>query len=217
MSDINPTPVPPALPTPDQPPEAPPAPGTRDNRGSIVVGGILIVIGAVFLFVNVFRIDFGEIWPIIFFIIGAGFYLPVLLMPRDRRNLAGLLIPGTILFGLGAIFFYNILADNWGSWAYIWTLIPASVGLGLLLAARVGRLGRRHDEGGLLDVRHQHRRVPDSGRVLWWRQRRPHRRHPAHRAGRVPADSIAPAVKQPGMSTPISDLPHCTAPATFSQ
>jgi hypothetical protein len=88
-----------------------------------------IVIGAIFLFVNVFHIDFGQIWPIIFYIIGAGFYLPVLLMPRDRRNLSSLLIPGTILFGLGTIFFYNIFADDWGSWAYIWTLIPASVGL----------------------------------------------------------------------------------------
>ena len=145
MSDTNPTPVPPALPTPppapDQPPEMPPASGTRDSRGSIVVGGILVVIGAIFLFVNVFRVNFGDVWPVIFFIIGAGFYLPVLLMPRERRNLAGLLIPGTILFGLGAIFFYNILADNWGSWAYIWTLIPAAVGLGLLLAARVGDWG----------------------------------------------------------------------------
>jgi len=145
MSDTNPTPVPPALPTPppapDQPPVMPPASGTRDSRGSIVVGGILVVIGAIFLFVNVFRVNFGDVWPVIFFIIGAGFYLPVLLMPRERRNLAGLLIPGTILFGLGAIFFYNILADNWGSWAYIWTLIPAAVGLGLLLAARVGDWG----------------------------------------------------------------------------
>ena len=145
MSDTNPTPVPPELPTPpamEQPPVTPPPPaGTSDNRGSIVVGGILVLIGAIFLFVNVFRIDFGEIWPIIFFIIGAGFYLPVLLMPRDRQNLAGLLIPGTILFGLGAIFFYNILADDWESWAYIWALIPAAVGLGLLLAARVGDWG----------------------------------------------------------------------------
>jgi hypothetical protein len=149
MSDINPTPSSPTSPTPPpamvQPPVAtpPPAPevSTSDNRGSVVVGGILILIGAIFLFVNVFHINFGEIWPIIFFIIGAGFYLPVLLLPRDRGNLAGLLIPGTILFGLGAIFFYNTFTDNWGSWAYIWALIPASVGLGLLLAARVGNWG----------------------------------------------------------------------------
>jgi hypothetical protein len=124
-------------------PTPPPIPTFNfdEKRGSVVVGGILIVVGAIFLFVNVFRIDFGRIWPIIFFIIGAGFYLPVLLMPRDRRNLSSFLIPGTILFGLGTIFFYNIFADNWGSWAYIWTLIPASVGLGLLLAARVGDWG----------------------------------------------------------------------------
>ena len=146
MSDTDPTSTLPAPPAPppatEQPPVMPsPASGTRDNRGSIVVGGILILIGAIFLFVNVFQINFGQIWPIIFFIIGAGFYLPVLLMPNERQNLAGLLIPGTILFGLGAIFFYNIFTDNWGSWAYIWALIPASVGLGLLLAARVGHWG----------------------------------------------------------------------------
>jgi hypothetical protein len=150
MSDLNPTPAdptpPPTTPPPAmvQPPVSiPPVPevSTSDNRGSVVAGGILILIGAIFLFVNVFRIDFGQIWPIIFFIIGAGFYLPVLLLPRDRGNLAGLLIPGTILFGLGAIFFYNIFTDSWGSWAYIWALIPASVGLGLLFAARVGNWG----------------------------------------------------------------------------
>src|SRR5512135_1408341 len=141
MSDTHQPSLTPPLPPTVQTPPPVPAVHLDEKRGSIVVGGILILIGAIFLFVNVFRIDFGEIWPIIFFIIGAGFYLPVLLMPRDRRNLAGLLIPGTILFGLGAIFFYNVLADNWGSWAYIWTLIPASVGLGLLLAARVGDWG----------------------------------------------------------------------------
>ena len=146
MNDVNPTSTSPTPPTPppalEQPPLTPPTPAHLDEkRGSIVVGGILILIGAIFLFVNVFRVDFGKIWPIIFFIIGAGFYLPVLLMPRDRQSLSALLIPGTILFGLGTIFFYNVLTNNWGSWAYIWALIPASVGLGLLFAARVGHWG----------------------------------------------------------------------------
>src|SRR5512144_1345104 len=131
MSDANPTSTPPTSPAPppalEQPPLTPTMPASPplqpvppvhldEKRGSIVVGGIL-------------------------FLIGAGFYLPVLLMARDRQNLAGLLIPGTILFGLGTIFFYNIFTDNWGAWAYIWTLIPASVGLGLLFAARVGHWG----------------------------------------------------------------------------
>jgi hypothetical protein len=144
MNDTNSISTPPTPPAPAQPPlVAPPTSvaSTSDTRASVVIGGILIVLGGIFLALNVFRIDFGQVWPIIFFIIGAGFYLPVLLMPHDRQNLAGLLIPGTILFGLGTIFFYNIFSDNWGSWAYIWALIPASVGLGLLLAARVGNWG----------------------------------------------------------------------------
>ncbi len=155
MSDPNPTSTPPVPPTPppamSQPPfVTPPASvlSTSSSRDSIVAGGILIIIGAIFLFINVFHVNFGQVWPIIFFIIGAGFYLPVLLMPRERVNLAGLLIPGTILFGLGAIFFFNIITGNWGSWAYIWTLIPASVGLGLLFAARVGHWGSETMKGG---------------------------------------------------------------------
>jgi hypothetical protein len=138
MNDTNSTSLPPAPPTPPAPPAQVDA---GNSQTSIVIGGVLIILGGIFLALNVFHIDFGQIWPIIFFIIGAGFYLPVLLMPRDRQNLAGLLVPGTILFGLGTIFFYNTFTNNWGSWAYIWTLIPASVGLGLLIAARVGNWG----------------------------------------------------------------------------
>ena len=144
MNDTNSTSTSPTPPSPIPPPLVPPPvseASMSNGRTSVVVGGILILIGAIFLFVNMFHINFGQVWPIIFFIIGAGFYLPVLLLARDRQNLAGLLVPGTIMFGLGVIFFYNILAANWGSWAYIWTLIPASVGLGLLLAARVGQWG----------------------------------------------------------------------------
>ena len=124
-------------------PAAPPAASgaTSDPRGSIIAGSILVLLGAIFLAFNVLRIDLGRVWPIIFFFIGAGLCLPVLLMPKDRRNLAGLLIPSTFLFALGLIFFYNTLTDNWASWAYIWALIPASVGLGLMLAGRVGQWG----------------------------------------------------------------------------
>jgi hypothetical protein len=114
---------------------------TVDSRGSVVAGAILILIGAAFLAFNVLRIDFGQVWPIIFFFIAAGFYLPVLLSTRNRAEMAGLLIPGTILAGLGVIFFYNTFTNDWGSWAYIWAFIPASVGLGLLIAARVGHWG----------------------------------------------------------------------------
>ena len=100
---------------------------------------ILIGLGILFLAVNFLDIDLGRVWPLIFFVIGAGFYTPVLLMPQARAGLAALFIPGTIMIGLGVIFLYNTLTGDWGSWAYAWSLIPAFVGIGLILASRFGR------------------------------------------------------------------------------
>jgi hypothetical protein len=109
-----------------------------DNRPSSVVAVILIGLGILFLAVNFLDIDLGRVWPLIFFVIGAGFYTPALLMPQARAGLAALFIPGTIMIGLGVIFFYNTLTGDWGSWAYAWSLIPAFVGIGLILASRFG-------------------------------------------------------------------------------
>ena len=110
-----------------------------DNRPSSVVAAILIGLGLLFLAFNFLDIDLGRVWPLIFFVIGAGFYMPALLRPQARAGLAALFVPGTIMIGLGVIFMYNTLTDDWGSWAYAWTLIPAFVGLGLIFAARLGR------------------------------------------------------------------------------
>jgi hypothetical protein len=83
----------------------------------------------------------GRTWPVIFFLIALGFYLPPILWPSARQGLAALFIPGSILVALGLIFFYNTLTDDWASWAYAWTLIPGGVGLGLALASRYGGWG----------------------------------------------------------------------------
>ena len=111
------------------------------NRAATVTAVLLIGLGILFLAINLLGLDFSRIWPIIFLIIAAGFYLPVFFAPVAREGLAALFIPGTIMLGLGLIFFYNTLFDDWGSWAYIWTLIPASVGVGLVLAAKAGGWG----------------------------------------------------------------------------
>ena len=109
-----------------------------DNRPSSIVAAILIGLGLLFLAFNFLDMDLGKVWPLIFFVIGAGFYVPVLVMPQARAGLAALFVPGTIMIGLGLIFMYNTLTDDWGSWAYAWALIPAFVGIGLILASRLG-------------------------------------------------------------------------------
>lgn len=108
------------------------------QRMPTMIAAVLIGLGILFLAVNVLGINFGRVWPLIFFVLGAGFYVPIVLLPEARGALAALIIPGTILIGLGLIFFYNTLTDDWDSWAYVWALIPAFVGLGLMLAARIG-------------------------------------------------------------------------------
>jgi len=113
------------------------------DRSSTVVAIVLIGLGVLFLaFNNIPGLDIGKTWPIIFFLIAAGFYLPPIVWPSERKALAALFIPGSVIVALGLIFFYNTLTDDWASWAYAWTLIPGGVGLGLALAARFGEWGR---------------------------------------------------------------------------
>jgi len=115
------------------------------NRGSLIAGIGLILLGGLFIGFN-FIEGFGikQTWPMILIVAGFGFCLPALAWPDSRKGLAGLFIPGTILFVLGAIFLFNTLTyvsprqNTWNIWAFAWILIPASVGLGMMLAAKVG-------------------------------------------------------------------------------
>lgn len=109
------------------------------NRGSLIAGIGLIVLGALFVVFNLIpKFTIKETWPIVFFVIAFAFCLPSLAWPESKKGLAALLIPGAIFFGLGVLFLYNTLSNNWAVWAYAWILIPASVGLGLMLAGKVG-------------------------------------------------------------------------------
>jgi hypothetical protein len=120
------------------------------NRGTIVVGTFLIAIGAIFLILNLIPgLNAGLTWPIIFFILAAGFFLPAFLWTNAQRGLSGLFIPGAILLVLGLIFTYDVVTQDWVSWAYAWLLIPGSVGLGLWLGSTVGGWGKSATQTGL--------------------------------------------------------------------
>ncbi len=109
-------------------------------RAIVAVG--LISVGLLFLLFNLIPgFDTTLIWPVIIVLLGFAFLLPPFLWPSARQGLAALFIPGVILIELGLFFIYNVRTGDWASWAYGWILIPAAVGLGLALAAWVGRWG----------------------------------------------------------------------------
>lgn len=63
----------------------------------------------------------------------------------DRCRLFGLVtgvpsmaIPGTIVGGIGGILLWQSATGHWSSWAYMWTLIPGFVGLGIVLTGFLG-------------------------------------------------------------------------------
>ncbi|MHC1739541.1 MAG: hypothetical protein AB9897_00340 [Anaerolineaceae bacterium] len=115
----------------------------QTRSGSLIAGIGLVLLGALFICINlVSGFVLVKTWPLVFFVIAFAFFLPGLAWPESRKGLAALFIPGTITFVLGAIFLFNTLTNYWAVWAYAWILIPASVGLGLLLAAWIGKWDR---------------------------------------------------------------------------
>jgi hypothetical protein len=58
-------------------------------------------------------------------------------------------IPASIVSGIGLILYYQNASGNWASWAYMWALIPGFVGIGIILAAILGRGGWGRAREGL--------------------------------------------------------------------
>jgi len=78
--------------------------------------------------------------------VGGGVFLLAALLTRT----GGLAIPGCIVGGIGGILYYQTISGNWASWAYLWTLIPVFVGVGIILAGLLSRERVRFDTGGLI-------------------------------------------------------------------
>ena len=115
----------------------------KTNRGSIIAGIGLICLGAILITFNLIPgMSIQHTWPVIFIVAAFAFYLPAIAWPDSKQGLAALYIPGTILLGLGAIFLFNTLTKDWAIWAFAWILIPACVGLGIMLASLAGKWGR---------------------------------------------------------------------------
>src|SRR5206468_7927292 len=121
----------------------------RQRRQSTVLGGLLVLIGAILLIGQFVRVDIGHYgWP--FFVIAPGVLLIVVALTARGAVSEGLAIAGSIIAVSGLILLYQNSTDHFESWAYAWALVfPGSIGLGMILygltAGRPGnvRVGTR--------------------------------------------------------------------------
>lgn len=106
------------------------------SKTSKVLGGILIILGTLFLLRNYgifnpwvhINIGFiiGKYWPALFLIL-PGLLFHSSYFSGNRRNL-GVLVPGGILLVLGIAFQINML---FGGWSIMWPVYIFSVAFGL--------------------------------------------------------------------------------------
>jgi len=118
------------------------------KRANVSTALVLIAIGVWFLAIElvpgVKSFAYGsETWPIPIIGIGA-----LLALVGIVSWVPGMLVPASIVGGIGAMLYWQNVTGNWESWAYAWALIPVFVGVGIMLAGLLSRQ-RRTVTGGI--------------------------------------------------------------------
>src|SRR5688572_11888588 len=121
----------------------------KQNRTNLFLGVLLILIGAWLVVTRQVPAvqDWMEnnfTWPM--WTIGAG--LLVLLIGLIT-GAPGMSVPAAIIAGIGGILYYQNTTADFGSWSYMWTLIPGFVGVGTILAGLLGENTRHNLSRGL--------------------------------------------------------------------
>jgi MFS family permease len=121
---------------PAQPPEVPPPvkpPEKKEvNRGSLVVGVILIIAGLFFFFGQIFNLwNWEVLWPMFIIGVGIAFFVGMI---AGGKSLSGLAIPGSIISMIGLILLIQSTFNIWEAWSYAWALIIVAVGIGQVIS-----------------------------------------------------------------------------------
>lgn len=120
----------------------------KSQRPTIAFGVILLLAGAALLVYQLqpefVRLYLGSwfSWPSIITATGLVFILVAIL-----SGMGGLAIPGSIISTVGLILYYQNTTGDWESWSFAWALIPASVGLGIIMMALINGKLRRSRPG----------------------------------------------------------------------
>jgi hypothetical protein len=121
------------------------------TRSTLALGLLLVLVGIVLLafeLVPALREWSAAVldWPLI--IIGVGAFLLIFGLLVGAPGMA---VPASIVAGIGGILMWQNATDEWESWAYVWTLIPGFVGVGVALEALFsGKPKKAMSEGGWL-------------------------------------------------------------------
>jgi hypothetical protein len=118
----------------------------KRNSGTFVAGAIMIALGLLALLGQLFRgfSFWSYLWPFIIIAFGALFFIG---MFAGGKSMAGLAIPGSIIGGIGLMMFFQNLFNHWESWAYGWTVILISVGLGIFIMGLYSEDAQRRQAG----------------------------------------------------------------------
>jgi hypothetical protein len=127
------------------PPSAAQGAASGPAPAGLVIGIILVVVGAVILAGRLTDITLGAAaWPLWIIVPGIAMILGSFAIPP--RGGLGLAIPGGILTMVGVVLAFQAQTGLYETWAYAWALVaPGGVGLGMLLyglARRDGELAR---------------------------------------------------------------------------
>jgi Domain of unknown function (DUF5668) len=111
----------------------------NDNRGGVVLGIVLIGLGALFLLDRALDVDLASAgWPL--FVIVPGVALLAWGSSQPGPAGTGLAIGGGITIVVGLILAVQNATGLWATWAYAWALVgPGGTGLGLLGHALIHR------------------------------------------------------------------------------
>ena len=118
------------------------------SRGALVVGALLIVLGAAALAIQVSGVTIG--WPAWVILPGLAMLVAAFALPEPGGS--GLAAAGGVVTAVGTVLAVQDASGTYASWAYAWALVaPGGVGVGLLL---YGLLTRRGDiaRGGLASL-----------------------------------------------------------------
>lgn len=119
----------------------------QQGPGYNAVGILLILFGVLFFAGQLFNFDFTQYgWPLVIIVPGVLVLLAGLLAEQQGEGV--LVTLGSVATAVGLILFFQNSSGLWATWAYVWALIPAAVGLGQILH---GLMHRHADnvEGGL--------------------------------------------------------------------